>query len=217
MMKLYVYDHCPYCVKARMIFGYKNIPFEMITLANDDEKTPIDLIDLKMVPILSVDGQNIPESLDIIEKVDAEHGPRFLSDEKMDGILQAWLNNAREFLYPLAMPRWINVGLEEFKTESAVAYFTKKKEDYIGSFKEHLQKTEDYIQAANAHLIKLDSMLSDSAFYSGDKASINDIHLYATLRSLSVVDGISYPKKVMFYMTMQEKLSKVPLHLNIAI
>ncbi|HCS3144438.1 TPA: glutaredoxin, partial [Shigella flexneri] len=25
-MKLYIYDHCPYCLKARMIFGLKNIP-----------------------------------------------------------------------------------------------------------------------------------------------------------------------------------------------
>ncbi|MDN5160564.1 glutaredoxin, partial [Escherichia coli] len=24
-MKLYIYDHCPYCLKARMIFGLKNI------------------------------------------------------------------------------------------------------------------------------------------------------------------------------------------------
>ncbi|MDU4397175.1 MAG: glutaredoxin, partial [Haemophilus parainfluenzae] len=23
-MKLYVYDHCPFCVRARMIFGLKN-------------------------------------------------------------------------------------------------------------------------------------------------------------------------------------------------
>ena len=25
-MKLYVYDHCPFCVRARMIFGLKNLP-----------------------------------------------------------------------------------------------------------------------------------------------------------------------------------------------
>ena len=24
-MKLYVYDHCPFCVRARMIFGLKNL------------------------------------------------------------------------------------------------------------------------------------------------------------------------------------------------
>ena len=28
-MNLYVYDHCPFCVRARMIFGLKNLPVEL--------------------------------------------------------------------------------------------------------------------------------------------------------------------------------------------
>ena len=43
-MKLYVYDHCPFCVRARMIFGLKNLPVELVVLANDDEATPIGLV-----------------------------------------------------------------------------------------------------------------------------------------------------------------------------
>ncbi|EQC2584863.1 glutathione S-transferase N-terminal domain-containing protein, partial [Shigella sonnei] len=38
-MKLYIYDHCPYCLKARMIFGLKNIPVELHVLLNDDAET----------------------------------------------------------------------------------------------------------------------------------------------------------------------------------
>ena len=51
-MKLYIYDHCPFCVRARMIFGLRQIPVELIHLANDDEATPIGLIGAKQVPIL---------------------------------------------------------------------------------------------------------------------------------------------------------------------
>ena len=51
-MILFHYDHCPYCVKARMIFGLKNLSFEEKVLPNDDEKTPIEMIGQKMVPIL---------------------------------------------------------------------------------------------------------------------------------------------------------------------
>ncbi len=51
-MKLYIYDHCPFCVKARMIFGLKNLPVERITLLNDDEATPTKMIGKKMAPIL---------------------------------------------------------------------------------------------------------------------------------------------------------------------
>lgn len=32
-MKLYVYDHCPFCVRACMIFGLKNLPVELVVLA----------------------------------------------------------------------------------------------------------------------------------------------------------------------------------------
>ncbi len=46
-MELYVYDHCPYCVRAMMIFGLKNIPFKKHVLLNDDEETPIRLVGKK--------------------------------------------------------------------------------------------------------------------------------------------------------------------------
>ena len=74
-MKLYVYDHCPYCVRARMIFGLKNLAFEKIVLLNDDESTPVGLIGKKAVPILiKENGEAMPESLDIVKYVDENYG-----------------------------------------------------------------------------------------------------------------------------------------------
>lgn len=52
-MKLYVYDHCPFCVRARMIFGLKNLPVELVVLANDDEATPIALVGKRLCQFLS--------------------------------------------------------------------------------------------------------------------------------------------------------------------
>lgn len=46
-MKLYIYDHCPFCVKARMIFGLKNVPVELVVMLNDDEETPVRLVGKK--------------------------------------------------------------------------------------------------------------------------------------------------------------------------
>jgi len=218
-MTLYVYDHCPYCVKARMIFGYKNIDFKMVTLLNDDEKTPTDMIGAKMVPILTLDGEkHMPESLDIIHHVDSSQNSKFISDEKFDFNLEVWLGETRNYTYQLAMPRWIKIGLEEFKTQSAVDYFTKKKESYIGPFADHMKKTDDYIKMAEEHLEKLELLLPENGdFFLGDKASINDIHLFPTLRSLSAVKGIDFPAKVYAYMKKQEKFTGVNLHLNIAV
>ena len=63
-MKLYTYDHCPFCTRARMIFGLKNQPLDNQFLLNNDEATPIGLIGKKMLPILiKADGSAMGESL----------------------------------------------------------------------------------------------------------------------------------------------------------
>jgi glutaredoxin 2 len=54
MTRIYLYDHCPFCVRATMVAAYKQVPFERVVLLNDDEKTCHDLIGKKMVPILGV-------------------------------------------------------------------------------------------------------------------------------------------------------------------
>ena len=46
-MKLYIYDHCPFCVRARMIFGLRGLPVEEAVLLNDDEAAPIAMIGAK--------------------------------------------------------------------------------------------------------------------------------------------------------------------------
>lgn len=70
-MKLFIYNHCPFCVKARMIFGRKNLPVELVAMLNDDQATPTKLIGKKMAPILmKEDGSCIPESLNIVQYVD---------------------------------------------------------------------------------------------------------------------------------------------------
>ena len=45
---LYVYDHCPFCVRARMIFGLKKIPHQLVFLDNDDIETPTSLVGKKV-------------------------------------------------------------------------------------------------------------------------------------------------------------------------
>ena len=74
-MKLYHYDHCPFCVRARMIIGLRGLNVEQIPLANDDEATPIGLVGKKMVPILiKEDGTAMGESLDIVRYLDENAG-----------------------------------------------------------------------------------------------------------------------------------------------
>lgn len=154
-MKLYVYDHCPFCVRARMIFGLKNLPVELVVLANDDEATPIGLVGKKVVPILvKEDGTAMPESLDIVHYVDEHFGEKILSAHVRPEI-EAWLKEVSSYYGHLTTARFTQIGLAEFETQSAVDYFTKKKTEFIGDFAENIAKTETYLTRLKGDLKKL--------------------------------------------------------------
>ncbi len=209
-MKLYIYDHCPYCTKARMIFGYTNTNVEVITLLNDDEETPIGLINQKMVPIL-VDDENqaLPESLDIISKINSTAQKSVLHEANLNEKLSTWLTDSRQYLYKLAMPRWVKADLKEFKTQSAIDYFTKKKEDYIGPFKDHIENTQNLLDLAHSHLLDLNKFIDE---VQESPLSLHHINLYANLRCLTIVKEIEFPDRVLNFMKTQEEASKVAFH-----
>lgn len=217
-MKLYSYDHCPYCVKARMIFGLKNISFELITLLNDDEETPISMIGQKMLPILEKSpGEYMPESLDIVSYIDNLNSSPVVGSSKEDPLLNQWLQEMRQFHYPLAMPRWPQMGLDEFATKSAQNYFTKKKEQMIGAFSENLEKSEEFINGAHKHLQKLEEFMVASPYLWGENISVDDFHLFASLRCLTTTKGIGFSDKVNTYVEHLSQVTKVPLHWGMAL
>jgi hypothetical protein len=49
---VYVYDHCPFCVRVRLAFGLKNVKHEIHFLNNDDVARPTALIGKRIAPIL---------------------------------------------------------------------------------------------------------------------------------------------------------------------
>lgn len=215
-MKLYVYDHCPYCVKARMIFGLKDLPYQMIFVLNDDVETPTRMIGKKMVPILEKDdGTYMPESMDIVHYVDRNYGERIVIGPSNPKI-STWLEGVRSYLYRLAMPRWVQVPLGEFKTDAACNYFREKKEASIGSFAEHLAQTKTLIAEAERHLRELEPLVVTDAAVGG-VLSDDDFHLFAALRSLSIVKGIRYPEKVEAYRKRMAEKSGIVLHDGIAL
>jgi glutaredoxin 2 len=48
---VYVYDHCPFCVRVRLALGIKNVKHKLHFLANDDVATPTNLVGKKIAPI----------------------------------------------------------------------------------------------------------------------------------------------------------------------
>lgn len=209
-MKLYVYDHCPYCVKARMIFGLKNIPVELAILANDDEATPVRMIGQKMVPILQRDdGSFMPESMDIVHFIDRSDNAPLLTGPTNNAI-SAWLRKVSEYTPLLIIPRFARAAFEEFATASARAYFTNKKQAALGNFEEHLAHSAGLIKKLNNDLRELDPLLVQPNACNGE-LSTDDIHLFPLLRSLTIVAGLTPPSRVAAYRDNMAKQTNIPL------
>lgn len=207
-MKLYVYDHCPFCVRARMIFGLKNLAFEKITLLNDDEATPVGLVGKKVVPILiKENGEAMPESLDIVKYVDETYGEKLLSDNVRSEI-NDWIKKVGAYYNHLLLPRFVQLGLAEYATQSAVDYFVKKKTESIGDFAANLTNSAQYLAQLTPDLTELDKLIVNAGAANG-QLSLEDILLFPMLRNLTCVKGLQFPPNVADYVAEMAKLSKI--------
>ncbi|EHD21857.1 MULTISPECIES: glutaredoxin 2 [Brenneria] len=214
-MKLYIYDHCPYCVKARMIFGLKNIPVELQILANDDEATPKRLIGQKMVPILQKDdGSYMPESMDIIHYID-NYDKQPLLTGPTNPAIDAWLRKVSDYTPRLIIPRFARAAFEEFASASARQYFINKKEAQLGSFEGHLSHSAGLIKKLNNDLTDLDPLIVQPNACNGE-LSTDDIHLFPLLRSLSLVAGVTPPSRVAAYRDNMAKQTQITLLSSLA-
>ena len=214
-MKLYIYDHCPFCVKARMIFGLKNLPIELIIMLNDDEETPTRLIGQKMAPILQKeDGSCMPESLDIVRYVDKLNGEPLLTG-KTNPAINDWLRNVNSYVNKLLLPRVAEASFAEFATPEARAWFKHKKEANMGDFAELKQHADGLIKKITNDLRDLDKLIVKPNAVNGE-LSLDDINLFPLLRSLTLISGISWPSRVADYRDNMAKQTQVNLLSSVA-
>jgi glutaredoxin 2 len=209
-MKLFIYDHCPFCVKARMIFGLKNLPVRLVTLLSDDEITPISMIGKKMAPILQKDdGSYLPESMDIVHYVDNLDGKPLLTG-KTNPAIAAWLQHTASYVNKLLLPRFANADFEEFATDNARRYFSDKKQAASGDFTVLLADSADLIAQLEEDLATLSPLIQSPEAVNGT-LSEDDIHLFPLLRSLSIVAGVALPDNVEAYRNRMAQRVDIPL------
>ncbi len=101
--------------------------------------------------------------------------------------------------------------LDEFATPGAREYFTRKKEASIGPFAENLVQSEALIAEANLHLERLAPLIVSEQAVGGTLGE-DDLHLFATLRSHSIVKGLVYPPVVEAYRQRMTKRAAIMLH-----
>ena len=214
-MKLYIYDHCPFCVKARMIFGLKNLPVELIVMLNDDEATPKKLIGQKMATIpQKPDGCAMPESTDIVRFVDNQDRQPLLTGKQNPAIAE-WLRRVNGYVNKLLLPRIAEAAFAEFATPEARHYFRDKKQASLGDFAELRKHAPGFIKNISDDLRQLDKLIVKPNAVNGE-LSEDDIHLFPLLRSLTLVSGIEWPSRVADYRDNMAKQTQVNLLSSIA-
>jgi glutaredoxin 2 len=210
--KLYIYEHCPFCVRARMIFGLKNVKHDLVFLANHDEATPIALVGAKQVPILELpDGKAMPESMDIVRYVDEHYGDAVLLKESSEREeIKKWIKDTSDVFRLLYHPRFHRALFAEFAQLESREYYRIKKEKAVGPFEDALSKTPQLVQQANKYLEELDQMLYSSESVN-EQLSYDDIDLFGRLRGLTLVKDLKWPTKLRTYVENMSKKTDIAL------
>ncbi len=208
-LKLYHYVHCPFCVRVRMALGYLELPYVSEVLPYNDETTPVKLCGTKMLPILSVDGKPINESLDIITAIDSNNKlrSRDLTSTKEFRHLERLLTELGANVHGLAMPYWIYTA--EFDTESR-SYFRNKKEIKRGPFAKLVEDRHEFEVTLMEDLTTL--QISLKPFYKSDEFSLYDILLASHLWGLYIVPEFQFPPGVHMYLQTVKKQCKFIYH-----
>lgn len=220
--RLWIYDHCPFCVRARMIMGFKGIAHDLVFLSNDDVDTPTAMMGKKMVPILELgrrgsdDHEVMPESLDIVRRLDEDpaFGLPSLAPASGRKDIDDWISSIAMLQRSLLRPRLATTPLPEFQTRSArEAYVRNHPLTDPPSYAEHLKKSPKLIEELEQALWKLDPLIgSDTSVSPDGKLSYDDILLWPRLRALTIVKGLGIPPKTRAYLEALSESCDIPLH-----
>mmetsp|Transcript_18141 Transcript_18141/g.23753 ORF Transcript_18141/g.23753 Transcript_18141/m.23753 type:complete len:302 (-) Transcript_18141:101-1006(-) len=238
---VYVYDHCPFCVRVRLALGIKNVKHTVQFMANDDIPTPTALVGKKIAPIFALpeDDLVMGESMDIIKLVDTD--PRFGAINTIKPAtgredIKKWQKSVQTLLRVLQRPRYVATGLlPEFQQLDGRHAFIKnhqlppyEKPEWKGNdenpdgmdmdlklklYAEAMAKDPaSSVEELNAKLVELDDIVFSEHYCSEGGLSLDDIDLWARLRSITIVKGVEWPTKLRNYMDNLSALGDVPLY-----
>ncbi|RLN47326.1 hypothetical protein BBJ29_005568 [Phytophthora kernoviae] len=214
--QLYIYDHCPFCCRARVTLGLKKVKYDVLFLASHDEATPIGLVGSKQAPIFVPVGEKpFPESWDIVSYVDKHYGDGpILKEASGRQDLAKWIDTVMPLLVDLFLPRFYAAPLPEFTLRESRDYFKNKKEKSIGPFSDALAKSPELVEKVNKLLIELEPMLHSSHSVN-EQLGYDDLDLFGRLRGLTLVKGIEWPAKIRAFIEYFSEAGDVPLYDNV--
>lgn len=160
---LYSFRRCPYAMRARLALRYSGVPVRIVEVSL--KAKPAEMLALSpkgTVPVLSVDGEVIDESLAIMQWALAQHDPDNWLLGGDPAVLALVAENDQGFKY----------HLDRYK--------------YAERYPE--QPMEHYRAEGEVFLQKLEGLLTGRAYLLADHPSLADMALAPFVRQLAHVD-----------------------------
>ncbi|TKB50039.1 glutaredoxin 2 [Ferrimonas aestuarii] len=192
-MKLYLYEHCPFCARVRYVAAMLNVSLQLVPIAYDDEQTTTEIIGIKQVPLLIKDnGEALAESEMIIDYLlrvaNCQQSPQ-PSQQILD-----WQQKAFLPLQKLGYPRWAQMGLPEFQTQASQLAWRLKKETEQLNFERLVRDTAQIADEVQALIAEAKALLHISGF---QKLSlVNEGVLFSILRGFASAPEVQWDKEV---------------------
>mmetsp|Transcript_3859 Transcript_3859/g.5494 ORF Transcript_3859/g.5494 Transcript_3859/m.5494 type:complete len:327 (-) Transcript_3859:291-1271(-) len=229
--KVYVYDHCPFCIRVRMIYGLKNIRHDLIWLQNDD-MSPASMHPQgkKVLPIVDNAGKIMIESLDIVKAVDNDntYGKPILAPASGRKDIDEWVKSVKSVMGALCRPRYTLSYLPEFAFKSARDTFVlnhpidkskhkKGDPEIFKAYEEAYGQSPQLIDEMNRRLQEVEGMIAAPDSVSEGGLSYDDITFFARMRGLTLVKGVQFGPRLTTYMNTMAEKSQVPLYTRMAV
>ncbi len=214
---LYHFWWSPAAQRVRLALGYKRIAYQDRPIAFDDDDTFFELGVARHVPVLQHrDGQLWTDSVAILRELDRPWPDRPIFEGTLTAAawdtLLAWRESADALfdrLHAPALPAYRGIG----DSEPAMAAY---KSEVLRRFGASIEELSNDRYAAFgqlmkvAHLRELGARLAKSRFYA-EQPSAADMLLAADLFPLQLLDGITLPIDLMYYIQRVEDACQTSL------
>ncbi|KAJ6681001.1 GLUTATHIONE S-TRANSFERASE FAMILY PROTEIN [Salix koriyanagi] len=192
---LYQYEACPFCNKVKAFLDYYNIPYKVVEV-NPISKKEIKWSDYKKVPILKVDGEQMVDSSDIVDKLfQRMHPDNSVPDSDEETKWRGWVDNHLVHVLSPNIYRSVSEALESFDyitthgnfsfTERLVAKYAGATAMYFVSkkLKKRHNITDERAALYGAAETWVDA-LRGRQYLGGSKPNLADLAVFGVLRPI---------------------------------
>ncbi|KAB2082372.1 hypothetical protein ERO13_A05G184900v2 [Gossypium hirsutum] len=192
---LYQYEACPFCNKVKAFLDYYSIPYKIVEV-NPISKKEIKWSDYKKVPILKVDGEQMVDSSDIIDKLFHRINPDSSIRDGEEKKWREWVDNHLVHVLSPNIYRSTSEALESFDyitthgnfsfTERLVAKYAGAAAMYFVSkkLKKKHNITDERAALYEAAETWVDALNGRHYLAGGSKPNLADLAVFGVLRPI---------------------------------